>query len=50
MKKVVAAYPSQKIHVILDNAFTHLSKEIESGSPSRGGESCSTSLPRERRG
>jgi len=27
MKKVVAAYPGQKVHVVLDNASAHLSKE-----------------------
>ncbi|MDQ3154152.1 MAG: IS630 family transposase [Actinomycetota bacterium] len=29
MKKVVAAYPGQKVHVVLDNASVHLSKETE---------------------
>ncbi len=29
MKKVVAAYPGQKIHVVLDNASPHLSKDTE---------------------
>ena len=29
MKKVVAAYPEQKVHVVLDNASVHLSAETE---------------------
>ena len=29
MKKVVAAYDGQKVHVVLDNASVHLSKETE---------------------
>ncbi|MGH3906214.1 MAG: transposase [Pseudonocardiaceae bacterium] len=29
MKKVVAAYPGQKVHVVLDNASAHLSAETE---------------------
>ena len=29
MKKVVAAYPGQKVHVVLDDASVHLSKETE---------------------
>ena len=29
MKKVVAAYPGQKVHVVLDNASVHLSKDTE---------------------
>ena len=29
MKKIVAAYDGQKIHVVLDNASVHLSKETE---------------------
>jgi hypothetical protein len=29
MKKVVAAYPGQKIHVVLDNSFAHLSGDTE---------------------
>ena len=29
MKKVVAAYPGQKVHVVLDNASTHLSGGTE---------------------
>jgi transposase len=29
MKKVVAAYPDQKVHVVLDNASVHLSSDTE---------------------
>ncbi len=29
MKKVAAAYPGQKVHVVLDNASAHLSKDTE---------------------
>ena len=29
MKKVVAAYPGQKVHVVLDNASVHLSDDTE---------------------
>jgi len=29
MKKVVAAYPGQKVHVVLDNASVHLSSDTE---------------------
>lgn len=29
MKKVVAAYPDQKVHVVLDNASVHLSDDTK---------------------
>jgi len=29
MNKIVAAYPGQKVHVVLDNASVHLSKDTE---------------------
>ena len=29
MKKIVTAYDGQKVHVVLDNASVHLSKETE---------------------
>ena len=45
MTKVVAAYDGQKVHVVLDNASVHLSKETEQWlAKQRGAESGSGSM------
>ena len=51
MKKIVAAYDGQKIHVVLDNASVHLSKETEQWlAKQRGRVVLATSPPPARRG
>jgi hypothetical protein len=37
MKKVVAAYPGEKVHVVLDNASVHLSDDTEEWLAKQGG-------------
>ena len=50
MKKVVSAYPGQKVHVVLDNASVHLSGDTEKWLAKQNGKSSFTSPLRERRG
>ena len=40
MKKVVAAYPGQKIHVVLDNASAHISDDAEKWLVKQKGAGC----------